>query len=144
MKKMLLVMAVSFFTLEAIAQAVVAGISPVAIQGNYDHGLQGGEGGWPGQVDDGTSSLALDFNINGTNVQGELVMVNDSTPGTNATYGNLLGEEGCATSNPGAYACRDESAGTDAPVRHASACMRVGNFPVRGSFRGFRRVCVEE
>ncbi len=101
---MLLVMAVSFFTLEAIAQAVVAGISPVAIQGNYDYGLQGGEGGWPGQTDDGTWALALDFNINGTNVQGELVMVNDSTPGTNATYGNLLGEEGCATSTAGAYA----------------------------------------
>ena len=62
MKKMLLVMAVSFFTLEAIAQVVVAGVSPASVQGNYDYGWQANEAGWPGETDDGTWALALDFN----------------------------------------------------------------------------------
>ncbi len=104
MKKTLLLTAVLFLTLETFAQVVVAGISPAAIQGNYEYGVQVGEGGWPGQTDDGTWAMALDFNTPGVNVIGELVMVNDGTPGTNTTYGNLLAEEGCAVSPPGAYA----------------------------------------
>jgi len=95
MKKMLLVMAVSFFTLEAIAQVVVAGVSPVSVQGNYDYGVQANEGGWPGETDDGTWALALDFNVDGTNVQGELMMVEDGTPGTNL-QGHPISQEGCS------------------------------------------------
>lgn len=96
MKKMLLVMAVSFFTLEAIAQVVVAGVSPASVQGNYDYGWQANEAGWPGETDDGTWALALDFNVDGTNVEGEIMLVEDGTPGTNL-QGNPISQEGCAT-----------------------------------------------
>jgi hypothetical protein len=94
MKKMLLVIAVSFFTLEAIAQVVVAGVSPASVQGNYDYGIQANEGGWPGETDDGTWALALDFNIDGTYVQGEIMLVEDGQPGTNL-QGNPISQEGC-------------------------------------------------
>ena len=96
MKKMLLVMAVSFFTLEAIAQVVVAGVSPASVQGNYDYGWQANEAGWPGETDDGTWALALDFNVDGTYVEGEIMLVEDGTPGTNL-QGNPISQEGCAT-----------------------------------------------
>jgi len=96
MKKMLLVIAVSFFTLEAIAQVVVAGVSPASVQGNYDYGIQANEGGWPGETDDGTWALALDFNTDGVFVQGEIKLVEDGTPGTNL-QGNPISQEGCAT-----------------------------------------------
>jgi hypothetical protein len=95
MKKMLLVMAVSFFTLEAIAQVVVAGVSPASVQGNYDYGWQANEAGWPGETDDGTWALALDFNVDGTNVEGEIMLVEDGTPGTNL-QGNPISQEGCS------------------------------------------------
>lgn len=104
MKKLLLSLTLIGSAFMAQSQVIVSGISPQAVQGSYDYGLQANEGGWPGQTDNGTWALALDFNINGTNVQGELVMVNDGTPGNNVTYGNLLSEEGCATSPAGAYA----------------------------------------
>lgn len=104
MKKLLLVFVVSFFTMEVIAQVVVAGISPASIQRNFDFGVQAKEGGWPGETDDGTWSMALDFNVDGTHIQGELVLVDDGTPGINPTYGNLLSEEGCGPSPAGAYA----------------------------------------
>lgn len=104
MKKLLLGFVVSFFAMEVIAQVVVAGISPAAIQRNFDFGVQAKEGGWPGETDDGTWSMALDFNVDGTHIQGELVLVDDGTPGTNPTYGNLLSEEGCNPSPLGAYA----------------------------------------
>ncbi len=104
MKKLLLGVVASFFALEVVAQVVVAGISPAAIQRNFDYGVQAAAGGWPGETDDGTWGLAYDFNVDGTYVQGELVLVNDGTAGTNATYGNALSEEGCAASAAGAYA----------------------------------------
>jgi hypothetical protein len=104
MKKLLLGVVASFFALEVVAQVVVAGISPAAIQRNFDYGVQAAEGGWPGETDDGTWAMALDFNIDGTHIQAELILMNDGTPGTNATYGNLLSEEGCNPSPAGAYA----------------------------------------
>ncbi len=104
MKKLLLGVVASFFALEVVAQVVVAGISPAAIQRNFDYGIQANEGGWPGEIDDSTWAMALDFNIDGTHIQGELVLVNDGTPGTNSMYGNLLSEEGCNPSPAGAFA----------------------------------------
>ncbi len=104
MKKLLLGVVASFFALEVVAQVVVAGISPASIQRNFTFGVQAGAGGWPGETEDGTWGLASDFNVDGTYVQGELILMNDGTPGTNATYGNLLSEEGCNPSPAGAYA----------------------------------------
>jgi len=104
MKKLLLGVVASFFALEVVAQVVVAGISPASIQRNFTFGVQAGAGGWPGETEDGTWGLASDFNVDGTYVQGELILMNDGTPGTNATYGNLLSEEGCFPSPAGAYA----------------------------------------
>lgn len=104
MKKLLLGVVASFFALEVVAQVVVAGISPASIQRNFTFGVQAGAGGWPGETEDGTWGLASDFNVDGTYVQGELILMNDGTPGTNTTYGNLLSEEGCNPSTAGAYA----------------------------------------
>lgn len=104
MKKLLLGVVASFFALEVVAQVVVAGISPASIQRNFTFGVQAGAGGWPGETEDGTWGLASDFNVDGTYVQGELILMNDGTPGTNTTYGNLLSEEGCNPSPAGAYA----------------------------------------
>lgn len=104
MRKLLLGVVAAFFTMEVVAQVVVAGISPAAIQRNFTFGVQANAGGWPGETEDGTWGLTTDFNIDGTFVQAELIMMNDGTPGTNATYGNLLSEEGCNPSTPGAYA----------------------------------------
>lgn len=103
MKKILLGIVASFFAMEVIAQVVVAGISPAALQRNFDFGIQADEGGWPGETDDGSWAMALDFNIDGTHIQAELVLVNDGSVGTNPTYGNLLSEEGCNPSTAGAY-----------------------------------------
>lgn len=100
MKKLLLSIAVIGFAFASQAQVVVAGVSPANIAGGYDFAKQS-HAGWPGATDNGTWALALDFNIPGTYVQGVIELVNDGTPGTNATYGNLLGEEGCAALAPG-------------------------------------------
>ncbi len=76
------------------AQVICAVQSPANIAGNYDFTWADPPGGW------GTP----DFLIPGTFVEDTLIMVNDGTPGTNATYGNLLAEEGCNPSPANAYA----------------------------------------
>ena len=99
MKKILLSLTLTLSGFMALAQAVVSGISPAAIQGNYDYANQSNVG-WPsytaGQSADENWGLALDFNVAGTYVQGELELVYDGTPGVNpqgidSTY------EGCGT-----------------------------------------------
>lgn len=69
------------------AQVVVAGISPVSIQGNYDFGVQT-HPGWPSYTAGSSATgenwaLALDFNIAGTFVQDTLALAMDGTPGVN-------------------------------------------------------------
>jgi hypothetical protein len=76
------------------AQVSVVGLSPIGAQGNYNFTWAGPNDGWG----------CPDFNVPGTFIQGDLMMVNDGTPGTNATYGNLLSEEGCNPSPVDAYA----------------------------------------
>ncbi len=76
------------------AQVICAVQSPANIAGNYDFTWADPPGGW------GTP----DFLIPGTFIEDTLIMVNDGTPGTNATYGNLLAEEGCNPSPANAYA----------------------------------------
>lgn len=95
MKKLILSIALvgsSFMYNAQVILAVTDIGSPIA--GNYEFTWGDPAGGW------GTP----DFLIPGTFIVGELLQVNDGTPGTNATYGNLLAEEGCNPSMANAYA----------------------------------------
>ncbi|MFZ9028226.1 MAG: PA domain-containing protein [Crocinitomicaceae bacterium] len=97
MKRFLLTLTVILTGYTTYAQVVCAGISPVSIQGNYDFNIQANCGLWPGQTDDGTWGAwtgGLDFNIPGDHIQGELMLVEDGTPGTNP-QGNPISQEGC-------------------------------------------------
>jgi hypothetical protein len=94
MKKILLALTFVGSALMTQAQVICAVQSPANIAGNYNFTWADPPGGW------GTP----DFLIPGTFVEDTLIMVNDGTPGTNATYGNLLAEEGCNPSPANAYA----------------------------------------
>lgn len=85
MKKILLTLAVIAAGYSAQSQVICAGISPVAIEGNYDFTWADPAGG-----DWGTP----DFLIPGTFVQDTLMIAEDGTPGTNAE-GNPLSQEAC-------------------------------------------------
>lgn len=66
------------------AQVTVTGISPVAIQGNYDFT-------WAETTSWGATP---DFNIPGTFVEDTLMLVDDGMPGTNP-QGHPIAQEGC-------------------------------------------------
>ena len=82
----------------AFSQVVVSGISPAAVQGNYDYSVQANCGSWPGEVDDATwgtfTTGGHDFNVPGYFIQAEAVLVEDGTPGLNL-QGNPISQEGC-------------------------------------------------
>ncbi len=103
MKKITLLLGVFLTTIMSFSQVLVKGISPAAVQMNFEYSVQFNEGGWPGETDDGTWGMTLDFNVPGTYVQAELVLVNDGTPGT-SPQGNPKSEEGCFPSPANAYA----------------------------------------
>ncbi len=85
MKKILLTLAVIVAGYNAQSQVIAAGISPVAIEGNYDFTwADPGGGDWS----------SPDFLIPGTFVQDTLMLVEDGTPGTNP-QGNPVSQEGC-------------------------------------------------
>jgi hypothetical protein len=94
MKKLLLACGMFASVYAVKAQVICAVQSPANIAGNYNFTWADPPGGW------GTP----DFLIPGTFVEDTLIMVNDGTPGNNATYGNLLAEEGCNPSAANAYA----------------------------------------
>lgn len=96
MKKALLSLTAIVAGFAAYGQVVCAGVSPAAIQGNYDFTTQANCGAWPGEVDDGTWGVInnLDFNVPGTFIQDTLMLVEDGTPGTNPE-GNPISQEGC-------------------------------------------------
>jgi hypothetical protein len=94
MRKLLLTIAVVGSGFMAQSQVICAVQSPASIAGNYTFTWADPASGW------GTP----DFLIPGTFVEDTLVLVNDGTPGTNTTYGNLLSEEGCNPSPANAYA----------------------------------------
>ena len=98
MKKLLLSLTAVVAGFAAYGQVVVAGVSPAAIQGNYDFTTQANCGAWPGETDDGTWGVLnnLDFNVAGTFIQDTLMLVEDGTPGTNPE-GNPISQEGCDT-----------------------------------------------
>jgi hypothetical protein len=93
MKKLLLSLVLVTSAFAANSQVICAIQSPSSIAGNYNFTWADPPGGW------GTP----DFLIPGTFIEDTLVLVNDSTPGTNTTYGNLLSEEGCNPSDTNAY-----------------------------------------
>ncbi len=95
MKKIVLSLTLIATGFWAQSQAVVSGISPASIQGNYDYGVQAGSGSWPGETDDGTwGTLSHNFNTNGVFIEDTLMLVEDGTPGTNP-QGNPISQEGC-------------------------------------------------
>lgn len=103
MKKTLLILGLLICTGSAMSQVVVSGISPAAVQGNYDYGYQS-DAGWPQYTTADPANdnwgMNLDFSIPGTHVQALVALVEDGTPGVNpqgidSTY------EGCSVlTNP--------------------------------------------
>ena len=99
MKKILLSLSLVISGFAVFSQAVVSGVSPASIQGNYEYGLQGGSGSWPGETDDATwGTLSHNFNNPGEHVEAEIMLVEDGTPGTN-DQGNPISQEGCSALN---------------------------------------------
>ncbi|XOV66236.1 MAG: PA domain-containing protein [Fluviicola sp.] len=97
MKKLILSLATLAIGFTLNAQVVVSGISPAAIQGNYEYTVQANCGQWPGETDDGTWGTwngGLNFNNAGDFIQGELMLAEDGTPGTNP-QGNPISQEAC-------------------------------------------------
>ena len=96
MKRVLLSLALVIGSYSAYSQVVVAGVSPAAVQGNYDYSVQANCGSWPGETDDGTWGVLsnIDFNVPGSFVQAEAVLVEDGSTGLNP-QGNPVSQEGC-------------------------------------------------
>lgn len=96
MKKLLLSLGAVLAGLTVSAQVVFTGVSPAAVQGNYEFSTQAACGAWPGETDDGTWGVInnIDFNNPGVFIQDELVLVEDGTPGLNPE-GNPISQEGC-------------------------------------------------
>jgi hypothetical protein len=84
MKKTLLFIAAIVSGFAAYSQSVVLGISPTAVEGSYVHTWADPADGW----------ATPDFNIPNTFVQGELMLVEDGSAGTNA-QGHPISQEGC-------------------------------------------------
>ena len=85
MKKLLLSIAVMASGFAAYSQVVTAGVSPAAIQGNYEFSwADPGGGDWS----------CPDFLIPGTFVEDTLQIADDGTPGTNP-QGNPMSAEAC-------------------------------------------------
>jgi hypothetical protein len=84
MKKLLLIIAVTSATMWSQAQVIFAVQSPASIEGNYEFTWADPAGGW------GTP----DFNIPGTFVEGDLMVVDDGSTGLNP-QGNPVSAEGC-------------------------------------------------
>jgi len=85
MKKLLLSFAVIAMGFASNAQVVVSGVSPTAVQGNYNFEWADPPGGW------GTP----DFLIPGTFVEDTLMFVDDGSTGNNTTYGHPLAQQAC-------------------------------------------------
>jgi hypothetical protein len=94
MKKLLLTTAFAAIASWSFGQVIFKGISPAAVQNLFEFNVQANEGGWPDETDDGTWAMSLDFNQPGVYVQGELMLVEDGTPGINP-QGNPISQEGC-------------------------------------------------
>lgn len=86
MKKLLLSLVVVASGFMSYGQAIVAGISPAAVQGNYEFTWADPAGGdW----------TTLDLNIPGNFVQAEIMLVDDGSTGNHPTYGWPLTYAAC-------------------------------------------------
>jgi hypothetical protein len=86
MKKIVLSLGLLFCSFMSEAQVIFKGISPQSIAGIYTFTNQGDSDSW------GLANL----NDPADAVEGELKLVEDGTPGNNATFGNPLSQQGCA------------------------------------------------
>jgi hypothetical protein len=85
MKKLLLSLVFIASSVTLSAQIILSGVSPASVQGNYEFAwADPGGGDWS----------CPDFNIPGTFIQGELMVVDDGSTGTNP-QGNPISAEGC-------------------------------------------------
>lgn len=98
MRKIILSIFVGCVSSFSMGQAVVAGVSPAAVKGNYAFGVQSNPG-WPsytaGQTQEENWGMTIDFNVPGTYIQAEVALVDDGTPGTNP-QGIPIRHEGCS------------------------------------------------
>lgn len=86
MKKILLLLSLFSVTLNAHSQVVCAGVSPASIAGNYEFSWGEPANTW----------ASPDFNIPGTYVTGELMLVDDGSVGNSPASGLPLANYGCA------------------------------------------------
>ena len=85
MKRILLLITILSTSFWASAQIIVSGVSPAAIEGNYDFTwADPGGGDWS----------CPDFNTPGVFVEAEVMLVDDGSAGTNP-QGNPISAEGC-------------------------------------------------
>lgn len=87
MKRFLLLVCFAVFGKSIFAQVVCAGVSPAPIAGNYTFDWSDPANGW----------ASPDFNIPGTSVTGDLVLVDDGSLGNSPASGLPLANYGCAT-----------------------------------------------
>ena len=84
MKKILLSLVVVASSFGAQSQVVVAGVSPAAVQGNYDFGVQA-NAGWPSYTAGSTTGefwgMTIDFGIPGTFIMDSLMLAETGEPG---------------------------------------------------------------
>ncbi len=85
MKKILLSALALCLATWSFSQVIFSGISPASIAGNYNFSWAPPTAGWG----------SPDFLVPGTFIQGELMIVEDGTPGTNP-QGNPVSQEGCS------------------------------------------------
>ncbi len=86
MKKILLSFFATSISILGFSQISVTGISPASIAGNYNFEIGETANSW---------APALNYALPGNYVQGELVLVNDGSSGTNA-QGHPVSAEGCS------------------------------------------------
>jgi len=87
MKKLLLSFCILLIASKGIAQVVCAGVSPASIAGNYSFSWSDPANSW----------ASPDFNVPGTSVTGDLMLVDDGSVGNSPASGLPLSIYGCAT-----------------------------------------------
>lgn len=87
MKNLLVTLCVFLSASTSHSQVVCAGVSPASIAGNYSFSWSDPTNGW----------LSPDFNVPGTSVTGDLMLVDDGSVGNSPASGLPLANYGCAT-----------------------------------------------
>lgn len=87
MKNLLVTLCVFLSASTSHSQVVCAGVSPASIAGNYSFSWSDPANGW----------TSPDFNVPGTSVTGDLMLVDDGSVGNSPASGLPLANYGCAT-----------------------------------------------